>query len=81
MSTREICDISFKKGIFLFEGGVRNEGMIVPHYNIALAKIEYFFIPSGNIAEYNNAKIKNPFDASRYYGNLIPDGALQHAAV
>ena len=81
MSTKEIHDIAFKQGVFMFEGGTQNEGMIVPHYNIRLAKIEYFFIPSSLIAEYRNAKEKYQNEAYKYYGNLIPDGGIKQAMI
>jgi hypothetical protein len=79
MSTREIQDIAFKPGVFMFEGGSENEGMIVPRYNIRLAKIEYYFIPSSRIEDYNKAKTRQHHEAHRYYGNLIPEGAIRQA--
>jgi hypothetical protein len=81
MSTREIQDIAYRKGVFLFEGGNQNEGMIVPRYNIPQAKIEYYFIPSSRIADYNSAKARADQDAHRYYGNLVPEGAIQRATI
>jgi hypothetical protein len=79
MSTREIQDIAFKPGVFMFEGGERNEGMIVPRYNIRLAKIEYFFIPSSRLNDYAAAKANYEHEAHRYYGNLIPEGTIKQA--
>ena len=81
MSTREIQDIAFKEGIFTFEGGTKNEGMIVPRYNIRLAKIEYFFIPSTLIKDYEKAKASAQHEAYRYYGNLIPENSIQQASL
>jgi hypothetical protein len=79
MSTREIQDITFKMGVFMFEGGSQNEGMIVPHYNIRDAKIEYFFIPSSRVEEYNKAKASYQHDAYRYYGNQVPEQSIKQA--
>lgn len=81
MSTREIYDISYKQGVFLFEGGIQNEGMIVPHYNIRLARIEYFFIPSSRIEDYYKAKARNEHEAHRYFGNEVPEGSIKRASV
>ncbi len=77
MSAREIQDIAYKQSVFLFEGGSRNEGMIVPRYNIQLAKIEYFFIPSSRIEDYKTAKAGNDHEAHRYFGKLVPEGAIR----
>jgi len=79
MSTSEIQDIVFKAGVFVFEGGNKNEGMIVPHYNIQSAKIEYFFIPSSRINDYMQAREKQHQEAYRYYGNLVEEGAIKQA--
>ena len=79
MSTREIQDIAYKPGVFMFEGGTKNEGMIVPQYNIRLAKIEYFFIPSSRLTDYNQAKASSQHAAHRYFGNLIPEESIKQA--
>jgi hypothetical protein len=79
MSTREIQDIAYKQGLFLFNGGIKNEGMIVPQYNISLAKIEYYFIPSSRIKDYETAKSSSQHAAHRYYGNLIPEDSIKQA--
>lgn len=79
MSTKEIYDIAYKPGKFMFEGGQQNEGMIVPRYNIRLAKIEYFFIPSSRMEDYVNAKSKSEHEAHKYFGNLIPENAIKQA--
>jgi hypothetical protein len=79
MSTREIQDIAYKQGLFMFDGGIKNEGMIVPQYNISLAKIEYYFIPSALIKSYENAKLASKHAAHRYYGNLIPEDSIKQA--
>jgi len=80
MSTREIQDIAYKPGVFLFEGGGQNEGMIVPRYNIRLAKIEYYFIPSSRLDDYNSAKARYGQEAHRYFGNLVPEGSIKMAS-
>lgn len=79
MSTREIQDIAYKPGVFLFEGGRQNAGMIVPQYNISLAKIEYYFIPSSRLEDYTKAKLSSQHAAHRYYGNLIPEDSIKQA--
>jgi len=81
MSTREIQDIAYKPGVFLFDGGVQNEGMIVPQYNIRLAKIEYYFIPSSRIEDYQKAKQTSTYAAHRYYGNIIPESSIKQAMI
>jgi len=79
MSTREIQDIAFKSGVFMFDGGIKNEGMIVPRYNIRLAKIEYYFIPASRLEDYNKAKQASTHAAHIYYGNLIPESSIKQA--
>jgi len=81
MSTREIQDIAYKPGVFLFDGGLQNEGMIVPQYNIRLAKIEYYFIPSSRLDDYQKAKLSSQHAAHRYYGNLIPEDSIKQAMI
>jgi len=81
MSTREIQDIAFKPGVFMFDGGIQNEGMIVPQYNIRLAKIEYYFIPSSRLEDYNKAKQASSHAAHRYYGNLVPESSIKQARI
>ena len=81
MSTREIQDIAFKPGVFLFEGGIKNEGMIVPQYNISQARIEYYFIPSSRLKDYEKAKSSSQHAAHRYYGNLVPEGSIRQAMI
>ena len=60
-------------------GGIKNEGMIVPQYNIRLAKIEYYFIPSSRIKDYETAKLSSQHAAHRYYGNLVPEDSIKQA--
>lgn len=80
MSTREIYNLSNKPGVFLFEDGRKNAGMLVPHYNIRRGKIEYYFVPSSRIEDYQKARENFVRDAYRYYGNLIDESAI-HALI
>ncbi len=73
MSTREIYDIVYKPAVFFFEGGTQKEGMIIPRYNIRLAKIEYYFIPASKIDDYQKAKENFDREAPRYYGSLVDE--------
>ncbi len=77
MSTREIHHSSNKPAVIFFEGGIQNKGMIVPRYNIRLAKIEYFFIPSSRIHAYLNAKEQRQHEAYRYYGTQVEESSIK----
>ena len=71
MSTREIQEIIYQLGIFLFRGGAVNEGMVVARYNIPQAKIEYYFIHTSKLSDYRNAKSNHDMMAHQRLGHLI----------
>ena len=71
MSTKEIQEIIYQLGIFLFRGGAVNEGMVVARYNISAAKIEYYFIHTSKLIDYRNAKKDHDMMAHRRLGHEI----------
>ena len=71
MSTREIQEIIYQLGVFMFRGGAVDEGMVVARYNISEAKIEYYFIHTSKLIEYKNAKKDHDKQAHKRLGNMI----------
>ncbi|MFM2135322.1 MAG: hypothetical protein RL021_722 [Bacteroidota bacterium] len=68
MSTREIQQFIYQLGLFIFSDGHKDEGMIVARYNIREGKVEYFFIPAGNVLAYRSARSQHDLDAHRKLG-------------
>jgi hypothetical protein len=79
MSTREIQGIIYQLGIFLFRGGSVNEGMVVARYNIAAAKIEYYFIHTSKLDDYRNAKGNHELLAHQRLGHMIDVNTIVRA--
>jgi hypothetical protein len=79
MSTREIQGIIYQLGVFLFRGGVVNEGMVVARYNIMEAKIEYYFIHTSKLSEYNDAKRNYDLLAHKKLGHIIEVNSIIRA--
>jgi len=71
MSTREIQEIIYQLGVFMFRGGAINEGMVVARYNIMEAKIEYYFIHTSKLTDYRTAKSNHDLEAHRRLGHRI----------
>lgn len=68
MSTREIQQFIYQLGLFIFSDGRRDEGMIVARYNIREGRVEYFFIPAGNVLAYRSARSHHDLEAHRKLG-------------
>lgn len=47
------------------------EGKIVQRYNIAKAMIEFYFIPSEKLEDYEMAKSRQDLNANRMYGRQM----------
>lgn len=71
MSTHEIHDLIFQKGIFTFNDGHQNTVMIVARYNIVQARIEYYLIPESNIIAYQAARSKFDSNTHRELGTMV----------
>jgi len=71
MSTREIQEIIYQLGVFMFRGGAVDEGMVVARYNIMEAKIEYYFIHTSKLSDYRNAKSNHDLQAHQRLGHRI----------
>ena len=71
MSAREIQEIIYQLGVFMFRGGVIDEGMVVTRYNIMEAKIEYYFIHTSKLNEFRNAKNNHDHLAHKRLGHRI----------
>jgi len=71
MSIREVQDIIFHLGLFMFRGGSVNEGMLVSRYNIREARIEYYFIPVSNVGDYHAARNGHDRNAHVRLGNPV----------
>jgi len=68
MITREIQQFIYQLGLFIFSDGSKDEGMIIARYNIREGRVEYFFIPAGNVLAYRSAKSHHDLDAHRKLG-------------
>ena len=79
MSTREVQDIVHQLGVFMFRGGSINEGMLIARYNIAEARIEYYFIHTSRLNEYREAKNAHDAQAHKRLGNLIEANTIIRA--
>jgi hypothetical protein len=79
MSTREIQGIIYQLGVFLFRKGAVNEGMVVARYNIMEAKIEYYFIHTSKLSDYNNAKSNYDLHAHKKLGHMIDVNSIIRA--
>ena len=79
MSTKEIQGIIFQLGIFLFRGGAVNEGMVVARYNIAEARIEYYFIHTSKLNDYRAAKSNHELHAHQRLGYQIDVNSIIRA--
>jgi hypothetical protein len=79
MSTKEIQDIIHQLGVFMFRGGSINEGMVVARYNIREAKIEYYFIDTGRISDYRQAKSAHDVQVYSRIGRIIDVNSIIRA--
>ena len=71
MSIREVQDIIHQLGVFMFHGGLINEGMLVARYNINEAKIEYYFIHTSKVNDYRQAKSSHEREAHKRFGHPV----------
>ncbi|HNQ61743.1 MAG TPA: hypothetical protein PKJ62_05075 [Bacteroidia bacterium] len=71
MSRREIQQFIHHPGLFTFNDGKANQGMIIVRYNIPEGKIEYYFIPEENVIAYQSAKSHQDLHAHRVLGTQI----------
>ncbi len=71
MSQREIQQFIHHPGMFTFNDGKANEGMIIVRYNIPEGKVEYYFIPAENMVAYQSAKSHHDLNAHRILGTNI----------
>ena len=71
MSIREVQDIIYRLGVFMFRGGLVNEGMVVARYNISDAKIDYYFIHTSKVNDYRQASNSQARDAHKRYGHPV----------
>ena len=81
MSTREVQQFIYQRGVFTFFDGRQNEGMIICRYNIAKAQIEYYIIPSENVLAYQAARAHAEIDAHKKLGIIIDIGKISHAQI
>jgi len=79
MSAREIQEIIYQLGVFLFRGGAVNEGMVVARYNIHEAKIEYYFIHTSKVDDYRVAKRNHDLYAHKTLGHIIDVNSIIRA--
>ena len=79
MSTHEIREMISKTGHFVFADGHNDEGMIICRYNIPVAKLEYYLIPSDNISAYNKARLSYEPDAHVRLGKQIDIESISNA--
>lgn len=79
MSTREIQDIIYQLGLFLFRGGAVNEGMLVSRYNISEARIEYYFIHTSRMNDYLEATKARDMQAHKRLGRYVDANTIIRA--
>jgi hypothetical protein len=79
MSTHEIQDLIFHKGLFTFNDGRQDEGMLISRYNIPEAQVEYYFIPSMNVVAYQAARSHSDALAHKKLGMMVDIGNILNA--
>ena len=79
MSTRELQQFIYQLGLFIFSDGSKDEGMIVARYNIREGRVEYFFIPAGNVIAYRSARSHHDLDAHRKLGIPLDVNSISSA--
>lgn len=55
MAPQEIQDFIHVYSVFSFKDGHKEPGICINRYNVATAKVEYYFIPQVNMPAYKNA--------------------------
>jgi hypothetical protein len=71
MSIREIQNLIYQHGLFTFSDGRKDEGMVISRYNIKDARVEFYFIPSGNLLAFESARSHHDLEAHKKMGQLV----------
>jgi hypothetical protein len=79
MSIREMQNIIYQQGLFTFQDGRKDEGMVVSRYNIPEARVEYYFIPAGNLLAFQSARSHHDLDAHKKMGQQVDIGSILEA--
>ena len=71
MSTHELQQLIHQHGVFQFNDGRQENGMIISRYNIREGRLEYFFIPNSLLDEYKKAVANHQQDAHIRFGHVV----------
>lgn len=81
MSTNEVHQLIYQRGVFTFYDGNQDEGIIVCRYNIPLGQIEYYLIPASNVLAFQAARAHSEIDAHKKHGKMIDIGKIAKANI